>query len=62
MKSEIQGDDNFCNSKKIEITHISFAYANRILIQLLIERGKALKDADFDKIMKIEDKINNHIK
>ena len=58
MKNAMENkeDENMKSSdKKIEITHISFAYANKILIQLLIERGTALKDANFDKIIKVED-------
>jgi hypothetical protein len=45
-------------SKPTTITTVEFAFDNRELIKLLEKRGSAIGGANFDKMEKIEEKIN----
>ena len=46
---------------EIKISNISYGYDNSELIELLMARGKAFKNADFKKIQSLENKFSELI-
>ena len=46
---------------KAKVKFAEFAFDNREVIHLLENRGSAIKNGNFDKMDKVEVKINNYV-